>query len=516
MKNYTAAQLVKLDSEQIDKIQKSYDTESLEFIESQEDDLSFLSSEENKHLREYFTDTMEKYRLIYEAIVSAFETSSKPGFPEYIYNIDLESGEIETDKNGRRISYSTEILAPCTTAMLHYINSEDNDVYVVIPPIKTAQRTVEKMITECKREYNETIEKNINKLDTSSPEDEPEFPFTFSKNKDNSIRLNLNTTHCPTHYLFHQQQNDKKCQGALLDIAKSSYLPKDIYRMTITSKYVADLDKLIKKLETKFPEYIKFEKGERNSYKKSLSENKRDYFDIKKTAVITIPGGNRKFKIEFQFKQTNMFFAHIRSHSAYEHYRILEAKYQSAQEGAKKKKLSPEAKAKMVQLKKQRDEQKELCVQIHRNAVHQSNMYLMNKLLWIDDNSRGLHRKPEYDDGKYALSVKTLEENFIVNNTDELFDGATAFSTGPNEYLNKACYLKLIGILPESFDELCKSANKQIDKAWYTLTEADHKNFDRITNIAIKYQDVIRSVQKKRKMMDSSSILQVIAQNSHQ
>lgn len=514
MKNYTADQLVKLDSEQIERIQKSYDVESLEYIDTQKEDLQILSPEINKHLREYYTDTMEKYRLLYEAIVHAFETPSKPGFPEYIYNIDLKSGEIETDKNGRRISYSTEVLAPCTTSMLHYINSEDNDVYVVIPPIKNAKRTTEKIISECHREYNNTIEKSINKLDTSHLEDEPEFPFTFSKSDNTSPRLNVPTDYAIQKENSKQEEIDIHCKGALIDIANASILPKDIYRLSITSKYVADLDKLIKKLEDKFPDYIKFEKGERNSYKKNLSENKRGYFDIKKTAVITIPGSQRKFKIEFQFKQTNMFFAHIRSHGAYEEYRVLEAKYISAKEGQKKKPLSPEAKAKITQLKKQCDEKKELCVEIHRNAVHQSNMYLMNKLLWIDDNSRGLHRTPEYEDGKYELSVKTLEENYIVDNTEEPFDGATTFTTEPNEYLNKACYLKLIGILPESFDELGKNAKPHINKAWNSLTEADHKNFDRITNIAIKYQDVIRQIQKKRKMMDSSSILQVIAQNA--
>lgn len=514
MKNYTADQLVKLDSEQIERIQKNYDSESLEYIDAQNENLNFLSPSVNRHLREYYTDTMEKYRLLYEAIVYAFETPSKPGFPEYIYNIDLKTGEIETDKNGRRISYSTEVLAPCTTSMLHYINSEDNDVYVVIPPIKNAERTTEKIISECHREYDQTISQNIIKLDTHELEDEPEFPFTFSKSPDNTLKLDTPTDFALLVERGNEEEINQKSANALLNIAKANILPKDIYRLSITSKYVADLDKLIKKLEDKFPDYIKFEKGERNSYKKNLSENKRDYFDIKKTAEITIPGSQRKFKIEFQFKQTNMFFAHIRSHSAYEDYRVLEAKYLAAKEGQKKKPLSPEAKAKIPQLKKQCDEKKELCLQIHRNAVHQSNMYLMNKLLWIDDNSRGLHRTPEYEDGKYELSVKTLKENFIVNNTDEPFDGATIFTTGPNEYLNKSCYLKLIGILPESFDELGKNAKIHINKAWDRLTEADHKNFDRITNIAIKYQDVIRSIQKKRKMMDNSSILQVFAQNS--
>ena len=302
--------------------------------------------------------------------------------------------------------------------------------------------------------------------------------------------------------------------GTLLNIAKEELLPKDIYRLSITSKYPGDLEELIRELENKFPPYIKFTKGERNLYKKNLSENARNYFDIKKIARITIPGSDRSFNIEFQFKQTNMFFAHIRSHSAYEEFRILEAKYKALKEAEAKRKTpsTPAAKQKLQQLKKQCEEKKELCLKIHRNAVHQSNLYLMHKLLWLDDNARGLHRKPELQDGRYKYSVETLKKNYILESY-EPFDGATAFATAPDEHLNKSYYLKLIGILPESFDELGKNAKEHINKAWGTLTAADIKDFTRITSTAVKYQDIIRNIQKQRRMMDTTALLNSFAQN---
>ncbi len=505
MTTYTPDQLVKLSSEQIDIIQKSNDNAALEFISEHEAELDFLPQKKLESLKENFTDTMEKCRLIYEAIVSGFSTSRKPGFPEYIYNINLKNGAIETDRNGRRINYSTEVLAPCTSAMLHYINSECNDVYVVIPPIKSVERTVEKIIQECHREYNTDKEKSLAKFTQDIPplvdESEPEFPFSYTpKNR-----------HCPTAQKIDDWRREKATAGALLDIAKLDILPKDIYRLSITSKYPGDLEELIHRFEEKFPEYISFEKGERNLYKKNLSENTRNYFDIKKTARINIPNSKRFFYIEFQFKQTLMFFAHIRSHSAYEEYRILEAKYLAAKEASEKKKPSAEAKSKIAQLKKQCEEKRDLCLQIHRNAVHQSNMYLMHKLLWLDDNARGLHRQPEHENGKYQHSIDTLRRNYIVE-TYEPFNGATAFTTGPNEYLNKSYYLKLIGILPESFDELGKTAKVHINKAWENLTDADIKDFDRITSMAIKYQDCIRTIQKERRLLDNKALLDVLAQ----
>lgn len=505
MITYTPDQLVKLNSEEIDILQKSNDAISLEYLDEQKNDLTFLNNEQITHLKEYYTDTMEKYRLLYEAIVSGFATPTKPGFPEFIYNINLKDGSIETDKNGRRISYSTEVLAPCTSAMLHYINSECNDVYVVIPPIKSAERTAEKIISECHRDYNKNKEKNLDKFaqDAFAPleEEEPEFPFSFSPK----------TKLCPTAERLEEWKKEKATAGALINILSKDMLPRDIYRLSITSKYPGDLEELIHMLEEKFPNYITFEKGERNLYKKNLSENERNYFDIKKTARIQIPNSNRFFYIEFQFKQTNMFFAHIRSHSAYEEYRILEAKYLAAKDAAEKKKSITDAKTKIAQLKKQCAEKRELCLQIHRNAVHQSNMYLMHKLLWLDDNARGLHRTPEHKDGKYQHSIDTLRRNYIVESY-EPFNGATAFTTGANEFLNKAYYLKMIGILPESFDELGKTAKPHINKAWENLTDADIKYFDRITNIAIKYQDIIRSIQKERRLLDNNALLNVLAQ----
>lgn len=503
MKTYTADQLVSLDSEQISQIQTAIDNDALALIEEKADELSFLDNKQLKHLKEYYTDTMEKYRLIYEAIVAGFTTPNKPGFPEFIYNINLKSGNIEKDKNGRNINYSTEILAPCTTAMLHYINNECNNVYVIIPPIKGAERTIEKIIFERTREHSELVQKNLAKFELPELYDEPELPFP---------NIGAARQGCPTKQKLNDWHNEHITQGALLAISRDDLLPKDIYRMSITSKYPGDLEELIKELTEKFPEYVRFEEGEHNLYKKNLSENKRNYFDIKKTARIKIPGTQQEFYIEFQFKQTNMFFAHIRSHSAYEEFRILEAKYLALKKAEDKKKSSNSAnRAKLAQLKKQCEEKTQLCLNIHRNAVHQSNLYLMHKLLWLDDNARGLHRPPENDNGQYQLSIEQLKKNYIVESY-EPFDGATAFTTGPDEYLNKSYYLKLINLLPESFDELGKNAREHINKTWSTLTPADIKDFNRITAMAIKYQNVIRSIQKERRVLDNSVILQAVAQ----
>ena len=202
------------------------------------------------------------------------------------------------------------------------------------------------------------------------------------------------------------------------------------------------------------------------------------------------------------------YFRTVRS--AYEEYRELEADYLKQRDLYEKKK-TVEAKKKMILLRKQCEEKKAQCVKIHRNAVHQSNMYLINKILWLDDNARGLRRLPSDEDGRYDMSIETLRKNYIVENYTP-FDGAIEFATGEEEYLNKSYYLKMIGILPESFDELGKNAKEKVNKTWATLTDADIKTFDRITSTAIKYQDVIRGIQKRRHIMDDNAILNAMAE----
>ena len=500
MKTYRLDQLRNFNAEQINEIQHPIDLDAQNYADEKKDELYFLKNSDFEQLKEYYTDTMEKYRLIYKAIVQAFKTETSAGYPEFIYNIDLKDGNIETNKKGRRCQYFTRHLAPCNTSMLHYYNSESNDVFVIIPPIKSIERTVEKLIQECTREFDTYRDNKIQSNLNIYNEEEPELPFNIT---------NLSTT--PLNLLNDTNKDPKQTDNFLIDIAKYEILPKDIYRLTVTSKYRGDIEKLIKTMEEKFPDYIKFEKGERNLYKKDLKDNPRYYFDIKKTAEITIPGTSRKFYIEFQFKQTCMFFSHIRSHKAYEDYRILEAKYLTLKESmAKKQNNSQEAKTKLIQLKKSVEKQKLLCVNIHKSAVHQSNLNLMHKLAWINENAKGLNETPDVEN--------LIKENYIVEQ-EEPFDGATAFSTDQDEYLNKCYYLKLLEILPENFDEFSKTAKATVQKEWKELSDTDLADFANITTMAIKYQTEIRKLQKHNQdkhNLNHDEILSIISENSRQ
>ena len=152
LNTYTLDTIRDFSSASIDSVQEDIDKTAVEYIKSREDELKFLNDHEKKMIYDSYTNTMETFRLIFNAIVKSFKTENKPGFPENVYNINLKTGEIEADKNGY-IEYSTRHLAPCTTSMLYYINGECNDVFVICPPIKDVHRSIEKMILECYAEY---------------------------------------------------------------------------------------------------------------------------------------------------------------------------------------------------------------------------------------------------------------------------------------------------------------------------------------------------------------------------
>lgn len=81
MKTYTPDQLVILDSGQIDQVQKSIDGDALAFLDDKKEELDFLNPEEQAHLKEYYTDTMENTACCTKPSSPALPRRTVPGSP---------------------------------------------------------------------------------------------------------------------------------------------------------------------------------------------------------------------------------------------------------------------------------------------------------------------------------------------------------------------------------------------------------------------------------------------------
>lgn len=462
----------------------------------------FLTSYEKELILEQFTKTMEKYRIIHNFLVNVFTEGYLPGYPKNIYGINLSDGTLDTDKSGRRISYGPEVLIPSSSTAVQFIDAKCGKVYAIFPPIKSAERTMEKIVDERIRELKQYREEQLKKATSSALKiDNEDTIISFNIPKDGGpVALNQ-TIKKPLIAKKADETHHTIAKKFISKVAKEDILPKDIYRLSILAKHRSHLEHLIKKFKQKLPNHIKFEDDENNLYKQLVSQRKRGYIDIKCHMRITIPETNFSFYVEIQFKQTNQFYAHIRSHRAYEDYRILDAKYKKQKESAERKRTlnDPKVKADLAALAKKRDEKLALCEKIHKSALHQSNFYVMQEIAWMDECARAMEPEGHNPNanGQYEASVQFLKDNYTVENY-EPFDGLTAFATNEKEHLNKSYFLKLIGKLPESFDELGKNAPEQIKKVWNTLEVGDINKFKNITNTAIRYQNPIRALQKER------------------
>ena len=482
MENYQIDALGSLSPEDMNAIQKGKDEGNCDVLEQYREILvSTLGEDGFQRLKNNFKKTMEKEAYRFNSIRKALGRDKL----EAIYNLDLETGEIEINKNGKRVRYLSAVVAPCTTTAVRYWNGECGWVDIINAPMKSPERTIEKILEERVKEHQELTDKSMQSLCQIGEKDE-ELPS-----------WSLIDNHCPTFQklmgLFQDSQqairNSKRAQKAFQNIREDDLIPKDIFRLSVLVKFPEHIDKIIRHFEKNFPSYIKFTKRDDNQYTKTISQNPRFYFDRKKTACVTIPETNEQFYIEFQFKQKNIFYSHIRSHKAYEDYREAMANFEKSHSLADKK-LCNEAEKR--------------CLEIHKNAVHQSNFYLLSEIAWADDTERtDPETRPLTSNGQYLESQEMIMRNYIVEDYDALFDGVTAFSTNNNEHLNKCCYLKLIGLLPENFDETKKNAKIYINKAWQNLTPTDLNYFNLITETAIRYQEVIREKQKNEKERDA-------------
>ena len=483
MQTYPIDDIASLDPRDVDAIAERNDNNAQEFFHSQKKELTSVLGEAGfNQLCGLFTGSMKKVGKIYNHVRESFHVRQ----PESIFSIDLETGEVKTNKNGKRIRYSTNVVSSFTTTTWRFWTAECGPVDIVMPPMKSPERTVAKIFEERIKEHLELIDNRMKELSRFDTTEQEENSFLES--------LSLTDNHCPT---LKQLKNlyclerkalveSKRVQSAFKEIKEDTLIPKDIFRLSVLVKFPEQIQAIVKHFKDNFPSYMRFDKRDDNQYEKTLSQNPRLYFDRKLSAWIFMPETSEKFYIEFEFKQRNQFYAHMRSHKAYEIYRQALADYEQTHSLADKKRC---------------DEAQKRCLTIHKNAVHQSNLYLLYEIAWGDDNDR-TYVSPLTSNDQFLTSQEMIKNNYLIDDYNTPFDGVTAFSTHEHEHLNKCCYLKLLGILPENFDETEQYAKARINKAWQTLTPIDLKNFNKITETAIRYQEVIREKQIEEKNKD--------------
>lgn len=385
----TAKDIVKYSSEEIDAIQKEYDKENCReifqaYVEHR------INQEEVLFLLNYYRDGMKAYREVYRGLYEIY------GIPEQIACMNQLNGELEmhiqkiphVDAKKNRIitvrenvvtNYSLKEVTPFTCMRLEYRDNENNPVYVILPVMKKARRAIEKI-----QDYRVEQMAEVRKINES----------------------------------FQQHGDVNRLQQELAGVRGHLDRVNDILRLTITRKYYTGVSKTRSTL-TRAPNLgvnpaetrsLFYDNDMKNCAQ--LKKNGKNYYDDKLYLHLSL-GGGREFKAEVQIKIDAFYRADLQTHLLYEEQRALEENLK-----ASRKKMS----AQEVQRAEYRIEVLKKGIQkINKQANHEYNMMVLEKVRWLEDGYRALRITPDYQDGTYKACHDLIKSCYMVR-PHKIFD----------------------------------------------------------------------------------------------
>ena len=459
-KEYTVQEIVNLPNDEIDNIQNQINAHNLEVIERAHDNHR-ISDADHDYLLDFYTDGMDVYREVYRTVYECFKR------PDRTCAFDPATGLTETDEHGKPINYGLKAVTPFTCTRLEYVDRYNNPIYVIFPRMKKAERAIEKLESKYNKDYaKECIE--ASKL-AFVDEDREAFAEKLSNISKGNTKLN------------------------------------DILRLTITSKYLSGINRIINALDancsgTYARAHINKSKT-RNRFQMPLSKNKKRYYDVKmfmhqKTADA------KTLNVEIQLKVQDLYNGDIRTHQLYENIRAIEAEL-----ATRKDLLDPsdirqrEAKIKILENRVR---------QINENAIHLYDMRVLDKARRMeDDGYRPLRILPDNENGTYDQCLQLIKDEYLVESYND-FDPQTAFS-GKND-VNKLCFLRLIGKIDQTFDETTPDAYDSVNSIFSEISMAEKERFNSITEIAVRYKDAVQQKinHKYREDMEAETSISAI------
>ena len=385
----TAKDIVKYSSEEIDAIQKEYDKENCReifqaYVEHR------INQEEVLFLLNYYRDGMKAYREVYRGLYEIY------GIPEQIACMNQLNGELEmhiqkiphVDAKKNRIitvrenvvtNYSLKEVTPFTCMRLEYRDNENNPVYVILPVMKKARRAIEKI-----QDYRVEQMAEVRKINES----------------------------------FQQHGDIDRLQQELAGVRGHLDRVNDILRLTITRKYYTGVSKTRSTL-TRAPNLgvnpaetrsLFYDNDMKNCAQ--LKKNGKNYYDDKLYLHLSL-GGGREFKAEVQIKIDAFYRADLQTHLLYEEQRALEENLKTS-----RKKMS----AQEVQRAEYRIEILKKGIQkINKQANHEYNMMVLEKVRWLEDGYRALRIPPDYRDGTYKACHDLIKICYMVR-PHKIFD----------------------------------------------------------------------------------------------
>ena len=447
IQNIEAKDLYNMTFEEIDEIQNALNAHNLEYIEKAFQ-MHRINCSERDYLLEFFHDGMAVEREVYRTLYETF------GQPERTCSYDPTTGKVATDKNGQKINFGLKVVTPFVNTRLEYRDKNINQIFVIMPKMKKASRAIEKIESEYGLEYRQKYNTALDRL-------------------------------------FEDEDRDTFCE-AIQNIPQTTNDLHDILRLTITCKYLTDVQRIKRKLvENKSSSFYIAPEEIRDRFSKPLSQNEKKYYDIKLIIHHKMPNG-KILDVEAQLKIDTLYQGDILTHSIYEEIRETEAMLSKKRAQMDSSEIrQQEAKIKILNNR---------IAQINKAFIHQYNMVVLDKAFRIEnDGYRPLRVSPENTDGTYNRCRSFISAEYMPESY-QVFNGSEDFSA--NSDLNKLCYLRLIGKLPNDFDMFADTASKQINYKFSRLSSAEIERFNGINEVAMRYESVVRKKINDRAKAD--------------
>ncbi len=463
-KEYTVQEVVNLPNDEIDNIQNQINAHNLEVIENAHEK-RHINDTDYDYLISFYADPMDIYREIYRTIYECFKR------PNRTCAFDPTTGKPEADDNGKPIDYGLKAVTPFTCTRLEYVDKYNNPIYVIFPPMKKAERAIEKLAGKYNKDYaKECIE--ASRLAFIS-EDREAFAEKLSNISKGNTKLN------------------------------------DIFRLTINSKYLSGINRITTALLNNGSRpharaQINPAKT-RDRFIMPLSKNKKRYYDVKHFMRLKMPD-DRELNFEIQVKVQDLYNADIRTHKIYEDIRTFEEGISHTEMLNGDEIRQREAKIKILKNRVRR---------INENAAHLYNMRVLDKARRIEnDGYRPLRIQPDNEDGTYDQCINLINDEYLVESYNE-FDAKTAFSE--QDEVNKLCFLRLIGKIDQAFDETAPDAYNTVNNMFAEISMAEKERFNGINEVAVRYQKTVQqkvSRKYKEDMEAETSVSAIRARNN--
>lgn len=442
--NLTTQDIYNLENNQIYTIQKYFDEYNVAYIEAAYKQ-QLINKEEFKSLYKIYNDGMTYYKQVYKLFLKLFHK------PQSINGFDAKLGNILLDKAGNPINYEDiRVITPFVKSQLEFIDENVNSICVILPKIKSAHRTIDKLLKE--------IGKNINK----------EISSALDKYLDCEDR----------------ERFEEICEKPLKKAKNKTIELHDIARLSVTRKYLSGINHITNIIKENAKENNYKIDTPRNRFDAPLYENGKLYFDSK--IIITLQDNdNEPYDVELELKIDTLCHADNRTHENYDKYRQL---IESISEN------DPNKETKLARA----DELEQQNRQINKNAIHEYNMIIFDKIQRDIDTFYEYLNTPN-SDGSYTECNEFISDNYLVGSY-EAFDPKTAFD--PNHYtngkpINKMCFLKLVGMLPKHFDEFAPGADKLIEEKFNSIYDKSApERYQEFHPIRSRFRDILATAEK--------------------